>query len=680
MAATVTYSFGFHKNIAVPFLEDSANAVSLTGGGVAVVGDYGTRTAMAIASAGGDAVATGITLAGSESDVAQLSNGRLVIASDRGGEVYFTISRTDGTVVVPSTLADGTYPDMSNIEVAALAGGGFVIVSQAFVAGTDNDIRFVIRANNGALVNFDTIDVSTANDQNPSVAALADGGFAVAWHRRLASGAEQLWYAVYEADGTPRRAPTMLDDQGNVNRNASVVALADGGFAIAYEDTGWSGNTDIDITFARFTASGTFVDWHDISQNSVHDMSPSTTVLSNGMVVVGTTSDNGSTDTDPMWTLVDQATGTRLGWAATGWSLHYERSTSVAAMTDGQLAAFFTDNDTGAVVGEVLQATRVSVGDAAGDVLIGDDLYDDMEGRGGADTLIGGLNGDYLKGGGGADTIELHAGDVVGDFIDGGNGLDRLFVTADADLRTATALVSIEEIEFYSSPAAPVTLTIGAAQVGAGLAATLLVDGFLAGVPDTLRVVMGTDTSVSLAGFTFQDFDTGGGENDRIFISGDADAEKIVGSSLRDDVAGGGGNDILIGGAGGDALNGGDGKDLLAGGAGSDTMTGGAGFDRYDFDAVTESLPGVGVRDLITDFVGNGNLAGDLIDLATIDANVLLDGDQAFSFIGNAAFTAPGQARYANGILSLNTDGDLAAEMQVQLAGAPALVAADLVL
>jgi hypothetical protein len=49
-------------------------------------------------------------------------------------------------------------------------------------------------------------------------------------------------------------------------------------------------------------------------------------------------------------------------------------------------------------------------------------------------------------------------------------------------------------------------------------------------------------------------------------------------------------------------------------------------------------------RDGIQDFS-----AGDLIDLSRIDANTLLDGDQAFEFIGNAAFSkTAGELRFEN--------------------------------
>jgi serralysin len=80
---------------------------------------------------------------------------------------------------------------------------------------------------------------------------------------------------------------------------------------------------------------------------------------------------------------------------------------------------------------------------------------------------------------------------------------------------------------------------------------------------------------------------------------------------------------------------------------------------------------------VITDFIGNGSLEGDVIDIRNIDGNDLLAGDQAFDFIGGAAFTAAGQLRYSGGVLQGSTDADAAAEFAIQLTGAPSLVGAD---
>ncbi|MEH2374450.1 calcium-binding protein [Nostoc sp.] len=161
---------------------------------------------------------------------------------------------------------------------------------------------------------------------------------------------------------------------------------------------------------------------------------------------------------------------------------------------------------------------------------------------------------------------------------------------------------------------------------------------------------------------------TGGSGNDTINASG--------GNST---LSGGGGNDTINAGSGNDILDGGTGNDILTGGTGTDVLTGGLGNDVFKFNSVSDSTPGLS-RDVIKDFVGNGNLPGDRIDLSTIDANSNIAGNQAFTFIGAAAFSAPGQVRYSGGILQGNTAGNLSPEFEIQLVRTPLLVTSDIIL
>ncbi|WP_143854120.1 hypothetical protein [Nostoc sp. 'Peltigera membranacea cyanobiont' 210A] len=86
------------------------------------------------------------------------------------------------------------------------------------------------------------------------------------------------------------------------------------------------------------------------------------------------------------------------------------------------------------------------------------------------------------------------------------------------------------------------------------------------------------------------------------------------------------------------------------------------------------------LQDAIADFVGNGILAGDQIDLSTIDANSTKESNQAFTFIGSRAFSAIGQIRYSGGLLQGSTDADLSAEFEIRLTRAPQLVESDIIL
>jgi len=156
----------------------------------------------------------------------------------------------------------------------------------------------------------------------------------------------------------------------------------------------------------------------------------------------------------------------------------------------------------------------------------------------------------------------------------------------------------------------------------------------------------------------------------------------LVGNSGANSLGGGDGNDYITGGAGNDTLNGGAGNDTLIGGAGRDILIGGAGNDTFDFNLVSESPAGPASRDSINGGFSHGS---DRIDLATIDANTLVGGNQAFSFIGSAAFTGvAGQLRYTNYsgnvIIDADVNGDSTADMQILVAGASFMTGTDFVL
>src|SRR5262249_12293420 len=141
---------------------------------------------------------------------------------------------------------------------------------------------------------------------------------------------------------------------------------------------------------------------------------------------------------------------------------------------------------------------------------------------------------------------------------------------------------------------------------------------------------------------------------------------------------GGIGNDKIIGGLGGDLLLGGSGDDSLSGGPGIHTATGGAGADRFIFAAVAHFSSGATPHS-ITDF---SHAQADKIDLSSIDADTITAGNQAFSFIGTAAFSShAGELRYiVSGpdiIVSGDVNGDGAADFSLKIAAVASLVAGD---
>ena len=145
-------------------------------------------------------------------------------------------------------------------------------------------------------------------------------------------------------------------------------------------------------------------------------------------------------------------------------------------------------------------------------------------------------------------------------------------------------------------------------------------------------------------------------------MTADINSDTIDGGSGNDRLFGGGGNDTLIGGAGNDSLKGDGGTDIASGGDGADTFV----YDDGEFGGLRGST-----ADRIADF---SHAEGDRIQLALVDANSALAGDQAFVFIGNAAFSgAAGELRYqqigGNTYVRGDVNGDGAADFWIRLDG-----------
>ena len=115
-----------------------------------------------------------------------------------------------------------------------------------------------------------------------------------------------------------------------------------------------------------------------------------------------------------------------------------------------------------------------------------------------------------------------------------------------------------------------------------------------------------------------------------------------------------------------DSLIGNLSANVLNGGGGADTLTGNGGADTFRYDATADSTGSA--SDAILDFTPGT----DTIDLSRIDADTIAAGDQAFSFIGSAAFgNIAGQLRaFQSGgewIVEGDTNGDGLADMVIAL-------------
>jgi Ca2+-binding RTX toxin-like protein len=281
--------------------------------------------------------------------------------------------------------------------------------------------------------------------------------------------------------------------------------------------------------------------------------------------------------------------------------------------------------------GESLQGVFVNLGgfvgwgDAAGDTLVdienlsGSNYDDILSGDGGSNTLSGGAGIDHLDGEGGADT--LNGGDHD-DTLRGGSGADTLNGGSGDDRASY----------WGSSAGVFVSLLAGAGSGGhaEGDQLTGIEDLYGSNHGDTL---LGDDSDNTLWG--------------------EAGSDTMKGFGGDDGIWGHDHDDTLYGMDGDDVIHGDGGKDYINGGAGQDSLFGEGGADTFVWGSTAEAefhkdRDGVVYDGCSTDVIVDFNPAeGDLIDLSGIDADLYASGNQAFTFIGNAAFSGtPGELNY----------------------------------
>ncbi|WP_370302351.1 hypothetical protein [Pseudooceanicola sp.] len=222
-------------------------------------------------------------------------------------------------------------------------------------------------------------------------------------------------------------------------------------------------------------------------------------------------------------------------------------------------------------------------GSQGDDLIIGNALFNRLDGFTGDDTLVGGKGADEFYGGGGRDMVdysrETGASGVVVDLRD-------------------------EEDEFGTD-------TFGDRDTFFGIS---------------------TFKGTSFADRMF------GSDNGDVFLGGGA-SDRLDGRAGDDELDGGTGNDELIGGEGHDLLIGGDGDDRAFGNKGDDTFLGdGGGTDRYDggegFDIVSYERTTKGVTFNLNQNEATGQEVGE-DNYRNIEAYVGGQGDDKIGGSGN---------------------------------------------
>ncbi|MCC7425893.1 MAG: hypothetical protein IT557_03210 [Alphaproteobacteria bacterium] len=337
-------------------------------------------------------------------------------------------------------------------------------------------------------------------------------------------------------------------------------------------------------------------------------------------------------------------------------------------------------------------AAITGTGNALDNVIIGNNGNNRLNGMGGNDTIHGGLGSDTLAGNDGDDVIHGEDGnDRIGgqdgnDQLDGGAGTDIVdYTSASAAVTVDMSIAGPQDTGgagtdtlagfewIYGSAYSDVLVGDDAANVLTGFGGDDMLDGGLGAdkmyggagndtyivesVGDVTSDTSGVDTIVSSVSISLVYRPS----IENLTLVGSAECgygndhdNRIVGSDLHNDLCGGDGNDTLVG--GGDY----------------DCLYGGAGADTFHYNALSDSTADFAGRDVIYDF---SEADGDKVDLSALDADAGVADDQAFSFVGTAAFSGTaGELRYeesgtAGLIVWADTNGDAVADFSIRFHG-----------
>ncbi len=354
-------------------------------------------------------------------------------------------------------------------DVAALAGGGFVVTWQSQNQDGNNLGIFAQRfdAAGRAVGREFQVNTFTQNAQQaPHVAALADGGFVVVWESQNQDGNNMgIFGQRFAANGQATGSEFQINGfTQNAQQSPDVAALADGGFVVVWESQNQDGNNS-GVFGQRFAGDGSAAggEFQINTQTLGSQQTAAVAALADGGFTVVWQSDAQDGSGFGVFAQRFDANGAAVGeeFQVNAYTAGAQGAADVAVLADGSLAVTWQsagqDGSSEGIMARVFDGgastAHVFVGGSGNDSFVGGALADSLSGAGGDDRLDGGLGADQLFGGSGDDILLWDAGDAV---IDGGTGDDTLLVNGgNVDLTSfAGGIGGIEAIDLATDAGA----------------------------------------------------------------------------------------------------------------------------------------------------------------------------------------------------------------------------------
>ena len=518
-----------------------------------------------------------------DTDAIRLTDGRFVVAFSKqpasNSDAFYRLYDATGNALTGEVML---HPASSTHEVnptlAALADGGFLATWILFNAQNSTvniqAQRFDSEGNTiGALFN---VSRENANQQNvPAATGLADGGYLVGWAAPDGSS-NGAFFQRFDVFGAKVGGAVQINATSGGNQSAPDVAgLANGGWVAAYTD-------ETAIRYKVYNASGAVT----VSDTRVDNLAsggaknePKIAVLEDGdFVITWYNSDNGG-----IFARQFAASGAPQGdeFRVNPLPDYFNGLAEVTALDDGGYVISWWNLSTASTFFQRFNADGAAIGS------VGAALANDNVGNLKELAAIG------LDGGGWA---------FFGSAVSGSNA----FSIFGAIHGQASAL---NDYETMSAPGTFDALAGNDFVLGSGGADLI----FGRTGRDTLNGQGGSDTLVGGLG---NDWLLGGEGNDS--LAGNAGDDRLEGGNGNDTLRGGDGTDAIDGGAGVDLATGGAGDDTILGAAGNDILKGGEGDDIIDGGEDNDRIVGAAGDDWLTGGTGNDTIFGgdgdDVID------------------------------------------------------------------
>ena len=182
-----------------------------------------------------------------------------------------------------------------NASTAALVDGGFVVTWQSNLQDGDGYGIYAQRydASGSAVgVELQVNTYASDNQSSPSITALADGGFVVAWNSDgLNSG---IYAQIYNADGAVVNAEILLTHSPVIHYNpssTSIVSSTNGGFIVTWQADLPDGDGHEIFAQIYDSSGGVSSGVFQVNTNAIHSQyDPSITILSDDRFLITWTS------------------------------------------------------------------------------------------------------------------------------------------------------------------------------------------------------------------------------------------------------------------------------------------------------------------------------------------------------------------------------------------------------